>query len=97
VLQEQLYNLQVKFKRTRAEIADIYCMVSGNVAFVRDYLTAQDNKKGTAKKPPTWNVLEDLALAKPEESPEFMVLLQEKGWKEIAERRSFLKAKPVFE
>jgi len=71
-------------------------MVSGNVTFVRDYLTFQDNKKGTSKKPPTWNVLEDLALAKPEESPEFMVLLQEKGWKEIAERRLFLKAKPVY-
>jgi len=87
--------LQVKFKRTRAEIADIYCMVSGNVAHVRDYLTAMDNKRGTSKKPPTWNVLQDLALVKPEESPEFMVLLQEKGWKEIAERRLFLKAKPV--
>lgn len=79
--------MRTKFKRTKAEIADIYCMVSGNVGFVRDYLTTQDNKKSNSKKPPTWNVLEDLALAKPEESPEFMVLLQEKGWKEIAERR----------
>ena len=96
VLQDQLYNLRVKFKRTKAEISEIYVMVSGNVTYVREYLTFQDNKKGTSKKPPTWNVLEDLALAKPEESPEFMVLLQEKGWKEIAERRLFLKAKPVY-
>lgn len=79
VLQEQLYNLQTKFKRTRAEVADVYWMVNGNIGYVRDYLTFLDNKKGTSKKPPTWNVLEDLALAKPEESPEFMVLLQEKG------------------
>jgi hypothetical protein len=44
-------------------------MVNGYVAFVRDYLNFEDNK--SAIKPPTWNVLEDLALAKPEESPEF--------------------------
>ena len=42
----------------------------------------------------TWTELEDLALAKPEESPEFQILLSEKGWKEIAKRRSFLGATP---
>jgi hypothetical protein len=30
-----------------------------------------------------WNYLEDLALTKPEDSAEFQVLLQTKGWEEI--------------
>lgn len=41
-----------------------------------------------------WSEIEDLALAKPENSPEFQILLSEKGWKEIAKRRSFLEATP---
>lgn len=41
-----------------------------------------------------WNELEDLALAKPEESPEFQILLSEKGWHEIEKRRHFLSATP---
>jgi len=30
-----------------------------------------------------WNYLEDLALLKPDDSLEFSVLLEEKGWAEI--------------
>ena len=30
-----------------------------------------------------WNYLEDLALTKPEDTAEFQVLLQTKGWEEI--------------
>ena len=41
--------------------------------------------------------MEDLALTKPEESPEFQVLLSTKGWEEIKVRREFLHAKPVIE
>lgn len=43
-----------------------------------------------------WNYLEDLALEKPEDSPEFQVLLQTKGWEEIKLRRDFLQATPVI-
>ena len=42
-----------------------------------------------------WSHLEDLALALPETSPQFEVLLSTKGWKRIAERRQFLKAQPI--
>jgi len=44
----------------------------------------------------TWNSLEDMALMKPDNSPEFQTLLQEKGWQEISLRRKFLAAEPVF-
>lgn len=43
-----------------------------------------------------WSYLEDLALTKPDESPEFQVLLQTKGWEEILIRREFLQATPVI-
>ena len=42
-----------------------------------------------------WTTLEDIALERPEDSPEFQVLLQTKGWKEIRIRREFLKAEAV--
>lgn len=42
-----------------------------------------------------WNYLEDLALTKPEDTAEFQVLLQTKGWEEIQVRREFLQATPV--
>ena len=47
------------------------------------------------KKVQRWTRLEDLALACPEDSPEFNVLLQTKGWKAIWKRRSWLEATPV--
>ena len=45
----------------------------------------------------TWNLLEDMALVEPENSPEFQVLLAEKGWNEILKRRRFLQCIPIFE
>lgn len=42
----------------------------------------------------TWTFLEDLALKKPEESPEFQVLVATKGWDEIMIRREFLGSTP---
>ena len=44
----------------------------------------------------TWSFLEDLALMKPEDSPEFQVLIAAKGLDEIEIRRDFLDAKPKF-
>ena len=49
------------------------------------------------KNVPQWTTLEDLALMEPETSVEYHVLLKEKGWVEIKARRSFLKAREVFE
>ena len=37
-----------------------------------------------------WTYLDDLALTKPDNSPEFLVLLQTKGLDEIKIRREFL-------
>lgn len=57
---------------------------------MRDFL----NKKGNVI---MWNYLEDLALQKPDDSLEFSVLLEEKGWEEIQKRRNFLQARAVIE
>jgi hypothetical protein len=43
-----------------------------------------------------WNYLEDLALTKPEDSPEFQVLLSTKGIEEIRYRRNFLNVTPIM-
>lgn len=61
--------------------------MSGDLKKMRDYL---NNKPGVI----LWNFLEDLALQKPDDSQEFAVLLQEKGWSEICARRNFLQAYP---
>lgn len=45
----------------------------------------------------TWSFLEDLALKKPEDSPEFQVLIATKGLEEIQIRRGFLGATPKFQ
>ena len=42
-----------------------------------------------------WTELEDLALEKAENEPEFQVLLAEKGIGEINLRRAFLKSVPI--
>lgn len=44
----------------------------------------------------TWNYLEDLALEKTDDSPEFKVLLAIKGKEEIKVRRDFLGVKPYY-
>lgn len=54
---------------------------------MKEYL---ENKPGVVE----WNFLEDLALTRPEESPEFQVLLSTKGLDEIKARREFLQAVP---
>lgn len=54
---------------------------------MKEYL---ENKPGVVE----WNFLEDLALTRPEESPEFQVLLSTKGLEEIKARRDFLQAVP---
>ena len=38
-----------------------------------------------------------MALTEPDGSLEFQTLLQEKGWQEIVNRRSFLDVMPVFD
>ena len=54
---------------------------------MRDYL---EGKPGVIE----WNYLEDLALTRPEDTPEFLVLVQMKGIEEIRIRREFLQAVP---
>lgn len=43
-----------------------------------------------------WTYLDDLALTKPDNSPEFLVLLQTKGLDEIKIRREFLQVTPII-
>lgn len=87
-LDAQLKKLEKDYGRTREEIAEIFCKVSGRIEKMKDFL---DNKPSVVE----WTYLEDLALTKPEESPEFQVLLQTKGFEEIKIRREFLQAEPV--
>lgn len=88
VLTSQLQNLQNKFKMTKEEIGEVYAQCSGNLNKMRRIL----DKKEVV----TWSYLEDLALACPDDSPEFTVLLSEKGLPEILERRAFLSAEPQY-
>ena len=55
---------------------------------------SKNNLKGSGVV--TWSYLEDLALKKPEESPEFQVLIATKGIDEITTRREFLRVTPQF-
>lgn len=83
-----------EFGKTKEEICDLFCRCSGNVSRIREYL---DCYSKTHHKVVLWSPLEDMALTEPDTSVEFQVLLQEKGWLEISERRAFLKVRPVFE
>ena len=68
----------------------MFCRVSGHISKLRELL---EGKPGVIQ----WNYLEDLALTKPEDSPEFGVLVRTKGYEEIQIRREFLQAIPVEE
>ena len=91
-----LQNFCKEFKRSKDDICEIFCKVSGDIDKMRLYL---ENKTiaGNSKKLVTWSPLEDMALTEPDTSVEFQVLLQEKGWQEIVNRRKFLSVRPVFE
>lgn len=108
-----LKNLEKEFGKTSAEIADIFCLVSGRLPKVREYLNFEKNKRESNNQGSqishrsnslmldqsecgvvTWSYLEDLALKKPEDSPEFQVLIATKGLDEIKVRRDFLGATP---
>lgn len=56
-------SIEKEFNKTKEEIADLYSKVSGRLNKVRDYLLGKHVIE--------WNYLEDLALTKPESSPEF--------------------------
>ena len=70
-LDKSLKNLEKEFGKTKEEIADIFVKVSGRLNKMKDYLEGKPVIE--------WNYLEDLALTKNEESPEFQVLLNTKG------------------
>jgi len=63
ILSDQLENFSAKFEKSKEEIAEIYCKVTGRIHMMREYLEG--------KPVITWSELEDLALAKPDDSPEF--------------------------
>lgn len=99
-LDKSLKNLEHEFGKTSSEIADIFCLVSGRIQKVREYLVHEKHLKENVKNGSqmsarskleslkdagvvTWSYLEDLALKKPEDSPEFQVLIATKGLDEI--------------
>lgn len=88
-LSNELKKFQQEFGKTGAEIAELYCKVSGRLNKMREYL---ENKPNVVE----WSYLEDLALTKAEDSAEFQLLLQTKGLDEIKIRREFLQATPVI-
>ena len=90
----QLRNFCTEFNKSKEEICELYCRVSGVIDRIRSVLDPNDQKHQTVV---TWSPLEDMALTEPDTSVEFQVLLQEKGWLEIVDRRQFLKVRPVFE
>ena len=63
-LNEQLKNLEASLEKSREEICDAFIAVSGEVNQIRPYF----RKSG---KVVTWNLLEDMALVEPDNSPEF--------------------------
>ena len=70
------------------EVCDLYTQVSGDIQKLSNYFKGH--------KVTTWTALEDMALMEPDTSIEYQVLLQEKGWKEINNRKQFLAVRPVF-
>ena len=63
---KQLLKIQEDFGKSREEVIDLYVQASGRPEVIRLCLS---NKKG--EKAQLWNVLEDFALQKPDDSPEF--------------------------
>ena len=83
-----LRQLEKEYGKSHEEIAEIFCKVSGRLNKMRDYL---ENRQVVE-----WTLLEDMALSKPDDSAEFQILLQTKGWEEIMIRRDFLHASPLL-
>ena len=126
LVDQGLKNMAKEFGKTKTELADIFCKVSGRLPKVREYLKYEKTQRDTTVNQGnlqyssqvsnrsnalninenmvgaegsgivTWSFLEDLALMKPEDSPEFQVLIAAKGLDEIEVRRNFLDAKPKF-
>ena len=49
-LDAQLKNLENEFSKTAAEIAEIFCLVSGRIPKVREYLTYERKSQQNAQK-----------------------------------------------
>ena len=81
-LHHTLNEIEIKYKKTPSDIADIYVKVSGDIENLIKHIEGQNV--------PTWSYLEDLALTRPEDSIEFKCLLDTKGKEEIEKRRDFL-------
>jgi len=84
-LRTRLYLISQQQNTDINEVAEWFVAVNGDVDRIEDYI--KDRSIG-------WSEIEDLALAKPEDSPEFKILLAEKGWASITARRKFLQATP---
>ena len=109
-LGKNLRIFEKEFDKTPEQLADLFCKVSGRIHKVKQYLMYEKKQLEIAKATGTkfdqkqmansgvvlWTYLEDLALRKPEDSPEFKVLKIKKGLDEIQTRREFLHATPIY-
>lgn len=55
--------LEKEFNKSKEDIADLFTRATGRLDKMRDYLEGRPIIE--------WNFLEDLALTKPDDSPEF--------------------------
>jgi len=62
-IHQSLKQFEKDYGKTSEEIAEIFCKVSGRLNKMKDYL---ENRPVIE-----WSYLEDLALAKPDDGPEF--------------------------
>ena len=62
-LKAQFMMLEREFGKSKEEIAEVFCRVSGRLGKMRECL---ENRPVV-----DWNFLEDLALTKPDDTPEF--------------------------
>ena len=81
-LRLRLEVVQERYGKSEGEVAEVFVKASGD--------TQRMEMHFQGKSVPLWSYLEDLALSKPVDSPQFKVLLVEKGEDEIARRKQFL-------
>ena len=74
--------MQQKYNKTSEQISELYVRVCGDFDIVEKALQGEKVNE--------WTYLEDLALAKAQDTTEFQWLLRSKGIAEIEKRRRFL-------
>jgi hypothetical protein len=80
--EDKLKSMQDKYNKTGEELGEIFVRASGDLDLMDRFLKGE--------RVSLWNYLEDNALEKPEDSDEFLYLMEVKGIEEIEKRKKFL-------